>query len=170
MPRSVVRFTIVDSALGRLLVGASDKGVTLALFAESDARLAELAAIEAPHAELVRDDEVLAEWGAALASAAGGATGEPVPLDLTGTAFQRLVWDALLAVPPGATVTYTELARSLGRPSATRAVAGACAANHVAVGVPCHRVVRADGGLGGYKWGVERKRALLAAERASAAG
>ena len=90
-----------------------------------------------------------------------------VPLDIRGTAFQRRVWQALCEIPLGTTVTYTELARRIGAPAAVRAVAGACAANVLAVAVPCHRVVRLDAGLAGYRWGVERKRALLEAERAA---
>ena len=86
-------------------------------------------------------------------------------LDLRGTAFQRQVWQALRQVPPGATISYLDLARRLGNPTAVRAVAQACGANPVAVAIPCHRVVRGDGGLGGYHWGIERKRALLAQER-----
>ena len=85
---------------------------------------------------------------------------------MSGTAFQRRVWEALRAVPPGITISYAELARRLGRPKAARAVAGACAANPAAVAIPCHRAVRTDGGLGGYRWGTERKRALLARDAA----
>ena len=92
--------------------------------------------------------------------------GLDLPLDLRGTAFQRRVWLALQKLPAGATVSYAELARSLGAPKAVRAVAGACAANHLAVAIPCHRVVRTDGSLSGYAWGVERKRALIDREAA----
>jgi AraC family transcriptional regulator of adaptative response/methylated-DNA-[protein]-cysteine methyltransferase len=87
-----------------------------------------------------------------------------LPLDIRGTAFQKRVWAALRAIPPGATSSYAEVARSIGAPQAVRAVAGACAANPIAVAIPCHRVVRSDGGLSGYRWGVERKRALLGRE------
>ena len=87
-----------------------------------------------------------------------------LPLDIQGTVFQHKVWQALRQIPPGATRTYREIAEALGQPTATRAVANACGANPVAVAVPCHRVVRTDGGLGGYRWGIERKRALLERE------
>src|SRR5690606_19324224 len=90
-----------------------------------------------------------------------------LPLDIRGTAFQRRVWNALRNIPAGETVTYTTLARCIGQPDAARAVAGACAANPIAVAIPCHRVVRTDGGLAGYRWGVERKRALLNRESIS---
>jgi AraC family transcriptional regulator, regulatory protein of adaptative response / methylated-DNA-[protein]-cysteine methyltransferase len=87
-----------------------------------------------------------------------------LPLDIRGTAFQRRVWQALCQIPAGTTVTYSEIAKRIGTPKASRAVAGACAANKIAVAIPCHRVVRKDGSLGGYRWGIERKRALLAME------
>jgi AraC family transcriptional regulator of adaptative response/methylated-DNA-[protein]-cysteine methyltransferase len=95
----------------------------------------------------------------------GSATGLGLPLDIRGTAFQLRVWAAMRAIPAGETVSYTELARRLGAPNSVRAVAGACAANGLAVAVPCHRVVREDGGLAGYRWGLARKAALLARER-----
>jgi AraC family transcriptional regulator of adaptative response/methylated-DNA-[protein]-cysteine methyltransferase len=93
-----------------------------------------------------------------------GEDGGAVPLDVGGTAFQRRVWEALQRIPRGSTRTYGEIAREIGRPTAARAVAGACADNRVAVVIPCHRVVREDGGLGGYRWGVDRKRGLLQRE------
>jgi AraC family transcriptional regulator of adaptative response/methylated-DNA-[protein]-cysteine methyltransferase len=95
------------------------------------------------------------------------ARGLGLPLDIRGTAFQERVWQALCEIPPGTTSSYAEIARRLGRPRAVRAVAGACAANRLAVAIPCHRVVRSDGGRAGYRWGVERKRELLERERAS---
>lgn len=107
---------------------------------------------------------------AVLNGAADPQAGQPWPLDLQGTPFQLAVWRALREIPAGSTCSYAELATRLGRPSAARAVAGACAANAVAVLVPCHRVVRADGSLSGYRWGVARKQALLATEAADASG
>ena len=90
-----------------------------------------------------------------------------LPLDVRGTAFQQKVWRALRKIPVGRTATYSDIARRIGAPKAVRAVAGACAANHIAVAIPCHRVIRTDGDLSGYRWGVDRKRALLDRERAS---
>jgi len=96
-----------------------------------------------------------------VASIESPGRGLDLPLDIRGTAFRRRVWQALREIPPGETVTYAELAARIGRPGSARAVAGACAANRIAVAIPCHRVIRGDGGLGGYRWGTERKRALL---------
>jgi AraC family transcriptional regulator of adaptative response/methylated-DNA-[protein]-cysteine methyltransferase len=124
----------------------------------------ELAA-EFPRAERVRDDAALAPWLAALeAYAAGRAREMELPLDLAATAFQARVWRALREIPAGETRTYAEVARAIGRPSATRAVARAIAANPAAVAIPCHRVVPASGGVGGYRWGAARKRRLIARE------
>jgi AraC family transcriptional regulator of adaptative response/methylated-DNA-[protein]-cysteine methyltransferase len=125
-----------------------------------------------PRAELVDDDPELTRLVAVVVAsiedpAAGHAAHDPahdLPLDLRGTAFQERVWRALRAIAPGTTVTYAELAERVGTPSAARAVGAACAANPVAVAIPCHRVVRSDGSLAGYRWGVERKAALLARE------
>jgi AraC family transcriptional regulator of adaptative response/methylated-DNA-[protein]-cysteine methyltransferase len=99
-----------------------------------------------------------------LVEAPGAPGADALPLDVRGTAFQHLVWAALRAIPPGRTASYAEVAAAIGRPSAVRAVARACATNEVAVAIPCHRVIRTDGGAGGYRWGVERKAALLARE------
>lgn len=160
-----IRYTIVPSVLGSVLVGRTGKGVCAVLLDEERRLPGDLAA-EFPGASLVRDDAALREWAAAVVEAvAGHALAAPVPLDLRGTDFQRRVWAELQRVPLGSTASYAEIAARIGRPTATRAVAGACAANHAAVLVPCHRVVRTDGGLGGYKWGVERKRVLLDSER-----
>jgi AraC family transcriptional regulator of adaptative response/methylated-DNA-[protein]-cysteine methyltransferase len=161
-----IRYTVVDSVLGSVLVGRTSKGVCAVLL-DDPARLPADLAAEFPGALLVRDDEALREWAGAIVEAvAGHALTAEVPLDLRGTDFQRRVWAELQRVPIGQTASYAQIAARIGRPSATRAVAGACAGNHVAVVVPCHRVVRTDGGLGGYKWGIERKRALLDAEGA----
>lgn len=160
-----IRYTIVPSVLGSVLVGRTGKGVCAVLLDEERRLPGDLAA-EFPGASLVRDDAALREWAAAVVEAvAGHALAAPVPLDLRGTDFQRRVWAELQRVPLGSTASYAEIAARIGRPTATRAVAGACAANHAAVLVPCHRVVRTDGGLGGYKWGVARKRVLLDSER-----
>jgi AraC family transcriptional regulator of adaptative response/methylated-DNA-[protein]-cysteine methyltransferase len=159
-----IRYAIVDSVLGGVLVARTEKGVCAVLLDDPE-RLADHLAAEFPGAELTRDDESVRPWAAAIVEAvAGHVVTSPVPLDLHGTDFQRRVWAELQRVPLGQTATYAEIAARIGRPSATRAVANACGSNHAAVVVPCHRVVRTDGGLGGYKWGVERKRALLASE------
>jgi AraC family transcriptional regulator of adaptative response/methylated-DNA-[protein]-cysteine methyltransferase len=161
-----IHYTIVDSALGRLLVGATERGLCAVSLGANDTALERALAHEYPAAARRRDDAGLGAWAQAIV--AGVAAGRPprdLPLDVQGTAFQRRVWEALRAIPPGETRAYGELARALGQPAAARAVAGACAANHVALVIPCHRVVRGDGELGGYKWGVERKEQLLAREK-----
>ena len=160
-----LRYTTARCGLGRVLVAASDRGVSAVLLGDDDAELERSLAAEFPRAQRRPGDAQLREWvGAVVKRIEGEPTG--VPLDLRGTAFQLRVWAALQEIPSGQTRTYTEIARTIGRPSAARAVAGACAANHAAVVVPCHRVVRGDGGLGGYRWGVERKQRLLEQEGA----
>lgn len=168
---TTIRYTFAETPLGTAVVGLTERGVCCVLLGDSEeGALAELVR-EFPRAELVRDDDATRsrEVAAAVDAVAGRAVAddEMPPLDLLGTEFQRRVWEELRRVVPGQTVSYAELAGRIGEPRATRAVAGACAGNHVAVIVPCHRVVRTDGGLGGYKWGVERKRELLAREGAS---
>ncbi|HEY5506708.1 MAG TPA: methylated-DNA--[protein]-cysteine S-methyltransferase [Coriobacteriia bacterium] len=165
-----IRYTVVPSALGGVLVGRTVRGVCAVLLGEPDLLPGDLAR-EFPGADLMRDDDGLREWAAAVVEAvAGHVLAAPLPLDLRGTDFQRRVWAELQRVPVGETASYAQIAARIGRPAATRAVARACAGNHVAVVVPCHRVVRTDGGLGGYKWGVERKRALLESEQAERRG
>jgi AraC family transcriptional regulator of adaptative response/methylated-DNA-[protein]-cysteine methyltransferase len=158
-----IRYTVVESALGGVLVGRTEKGVCAVLLDDVERLAADLAA-EFPGAVLTRDDEGLREWAASVVEAVAGRAAEAPPLDLRGTDFQRRVWAELQRIPLGATVSYAQIASRIGRPTATRAVARACATNHTAVVVPCHRVVRTDGGLGGYKWGIERKQALLDSE------
>lgn len=160
-----IRFTIGQSSLGAVLVAASDKGVCAIALGDDPEALARDLQDRFPHARLVGDDPAFAD----LVAQVVGLVDQPsrglnLPLDLRGTAFQQRVWQALREIPPGCTVSYAELARRIGRPQAVRAVANACAANSLAVAVPCHRVVRRDGDLSGYRWGVERKRALLARE------
>jgi AraC family transcriptional regulator of adaptative response/methylated-DNA-[protein]-cysteine methyltransferase len=160
-----IAYDVVDSPLGRLLVAATARGVCALRFGDDAALRRELAA-EFPRATLVPDPAAVAPYVAAVrAYLTGGLLLPDVPLDLRGTLFQQRVWAALREIPAGETRSYAAVARALGQPSAARAVARACAANPVAVLVPCHRVVRGDGGLSGYRWGVERKRALLALER-----
>lgn len=162
-------YTTAGCDLGRLLVAATERGVCSVRFGDTDMELeAELAA-EYPAAELRRDGGRLDDFvGALLRHLGGSVAALELPLDVRATTFQSRVWEELRRIPYGETRSYAEVARSLGRPTATRAVARACAANPVALVNPCHRVVRGDGGLSGYRWGVGRKRALLARERGGA--
>ena len=178
-----IAYTTLTSGLGPLLVAVTDKGVCAVRFlagagagvgvgvgagtgSEQADGAEETLRAEFPAAILKRDDDALrATAERVVALVGGGADDLELPLDVRATAFQLRVWRALRAIPRGQTRSYAEVARSIGRPTAARAVAGACAANPVAVVVPCHRVVAADGTLAGYRWGVERKRALLDAER-----
>lgn len=163
-----IRFAIGLCSLGSILVAATERGVcAISLGDEPEELLHELER-RFPKARLVGADagfEGLVAKVVGLVEAPN--VGVDLPLDIRGTAFQQRVWRALRAIPPGRTATYAEIARAIGTPSSTRAVAGACAANPVAVAIPCHRVVRTDGGISGYRWGVERKRALLDREAGS---
>jgi AraC family transcriptional regulator, regulatory protein of adaptative response / methylated-DNA-[protein]-cysteine methyltransferase len=162
-----VCYEIVDTSLGRLLVAVSERGVCEASFGEDDTGLVAGCARRFPGAELTPADARTHELAVALAEAVEDpGVDRDIPLDLRGTAFQRDVWAELRKIPAGATITYGELARRVGRPAAVRAVAQACGANPVGVVVPCHRVIGADGSLTGYASGVERKRALLEREGA----
>ena len=161
-----IKYTIVDSPLGRLLVGATPRGVCAVAMGVSDAELTGALAREYPSASISADLGALARWTSAiLAHLAGRAPRIDLPLDVQATSFQWQVWEALRAIPYGETRTYSEVAAAVGRPRAVRAVARACATNPVALAIPCHRVVASAGGLSGYRWGVDRKRALLASER-----
>ena len=168
-----IRFAIVESpnpALGRLLVAATPRGICAVAMAASDGDLMRLLAREYPAATVVADAGALATWTRAiLAHLAGRQPRLDLPLDIQATAFQWQVWQALAAIPYGETRTYGEIAAAIGRPQAVRAVARACASNPVALAIPCHRVVPAAGGEGGYRWGAERKKALLNGERAERA-
>ncbi|HUG15454.1 MAG TPA: bifunctional DNA-binding transcriptional regulator/O6-methylguanine-DNA methyltransferase Ada [Thermomicrobiales bacterium] len=165
-----VGYSIVDSPLGRLLVGATGRGICAVYLGDDDDNLEETLSREYPAAAIHRDDTGLNGWVRAIVDHLRGARPHlDLPLDVQATAFQRRVWEALQAIPFGATRSYGEVARMLGQPEAARAVAGACASNPVAIVVPCHRVVRGDGSPGGYRWGTERKQALLSQERSVAA-
>lgn len=160
-----LRFAIGQSSLGAVLVASSEKGVASILIGDDPNRLAEDLQDRFPRARLVggdRDYEKLIARVIGLVEAPG--LGLDLPLDIRGTAFQQRVWQALREIPAGRTVSYTELAAGIGSPGSVRAVAGACAANRIAVAIPCHRVVRNDGALSGYAWGVERKRVLISRE------
>ncbi|MGH9178312.1 MAG: bifunctional DNA-binding transcriptional regulator/O6-methylguanine-DNA methyltransferase Ada [Acidimicrobiales bacterium] len=162
-----IAYTVVASRLGEVLVATTGEGVCAVRFVDGDAE-ARLGG-EFPAATTARDDGALAEAAAQVVAAVDGepGAGAGLPLDVRATAFQLRVWQALRAIPRGQTRSYTEVARSIGHPAAVRAVAGACAANPVALLVPCHRVVASSGSLAGYRWGTDRKRALLEAEGAA---
>lgn len=162
-----IRYAIAKCALGVLLVGATERGVCAVGIAEDEKTVFAKVQADFPKAEFVSDEKGLNEaMQVVLAHTRGAQPGaavpHPLPLDLRATAFQRRVWELLQKIPPGQTRSYGEIARQLG--SGPRAVARACASNRVALLVPCHRVVRGDGDLGGYKWGVERKKELLRRE------
>ncbi len=162
-----IAYTIVPCPLGRLLVAATAKGISAVYLGDRDRPLEAALAQEYPGAQILRDRNGLRGWVSALLRHLRGQ--EPhlqLPLDVQATAFQRRVWEELKQIPYGSTRSYSEIARAIGRPGATRAVARACATNPVSIVVPCHRVVRGDGNLAGYRWGLERKRALLEHESA----
>jgi AraC family transcriptional regulator of adaptative response/methylated-DNA-[protein]-cysteine methyltransferase len=160
-----IRFALGQCVLGALLVAHSEHGLCAILLGDQPEALLDELRQRFPRDELIGGD---ADAERLLAQVAGFVEapqlGLDLPLDLRGTAFQQRVWQALRAIPAGSTLSYAELAERIGAPKAVRAVAGACAANSLAVAIPCHRVLRSDGGLSGYRWGVERKRALLARE------
>jgi len=160
-----VRFATVPTLLGRLLVAATDRGVCAVTLGDSEATLEEGLRREYPEALLEKSPAALAEWSARIARSLAEAVDlSTIPLDLRATTFQRRVFEALRVVPRGETRSYAELAAAIGQPTAARAVASACAHNPAALVVPCHRIVRGDGSLGGYRWGVARKRELLKRE------
>lgn len=160
-----IRFGIGQSSLGRVLAAASERGICSIMLGDDDAELIRDLERRFPNARTIAADgdfaETVAQVVAVVEEPAGGLA---LPLDIRGTAFQRRVWQALQSIPAGETRSYGELAAAVGDPKAARAVAAACAANKIAVAVPCHRVVHRDGSLSGYRWGVERKRRLLAKE------
>ena len=163
-----ISYTITDSPLGRVLVAKTEKGVSAVYLGNSDEPLESALAREYPHAEIHRDRNGMHQWVKMLVKHLRGQ--EPhldLPLDVQTTAFKRRVWEELQRIPYGSTRTYKEVARAIGRPKAIRAVASACATNPVSIVVPCHRVVRGDGDLAGYRWGLDRKKALLEHEAAS---
>lgn len=163
-----IRYSTASSPLGRLLIAATHRGICMVSLGDSDPRLLAALNREFPHAEIRRDSNDLQSWlRSVLARVKGKTPSEHLPLDVQATAFQRRVWQELLSIPCGATRSYSEVARTIGRPRAVRAVARACATNPAAVVIPCHRVVRTDGDLGGYRWGLQRKEALLRAEKAA---
>ena len=171
---AAIRYTCADSPLGRMLIAATDRGICAIQFARTDGELMEGLKREFPFAVRKPDDGGLKTWVKALIEHLRGRMRgkkhdslqlDSLPLDIRATAFQRRVWTYLQSIPFGKTESYRKVAKGIGRPTAARAVARACATNPVAVAIPCHRVVREDGSVGGYRWGIERKKTLLEIER-----
>lgn len=167
-PGERLTWTAVPTPVGTVLGVASARGLCAVRIGPELGPLLDQVRAEFPRADLARDDEALADVAKALAALAVGHPADELPLDVRGTAFQARVWQALTRIPAGETRTYSQVAKEIGEPTAVRAVAGACARNRLALVVPCHRVVRADGGLGGYRWGLTVKRSLLEAEHGTA--
>src|SRR5438477_6659225 len=163
-----IRFVTVETPLGWALVAATERGICMTALADDRSSLAAAVKQRFPAAAVIAEDGALKEWADRIVRFIT-ATGESfeLPIDIRSTDFQARCWRALQKIPLGKTASYTEIAAALGQPKAVRAVAQACAANKLALLVPCHRVIRSDGDLGGYRWGFERKRALLARERAA---
>lgn len=157
-----IRFAVGECSLGSILAAASEKGICAILLGDDAEALTRDLQDRFPKANLIGGDAEFERWMAQVVGfVEAPRLGLDLPLDIRGTAFQRRVWRALSEIPAGSTTSYTEIAKRLGAPKAVRAVAQACAANSLAVAIPCHRVVRTDGAVSGYRWGVERKRALL---------
>ena len=162
---AAIRFAVGACSLGSILVASSEKGVCAILIGDDPENLVHELQDRFPRAQLIGGDgdfEKLVAQVVGFIEAPG--IGLDLPLDVRGTAFQQRVWTALREIPAGTTVSYADIAKTIGAPRSVRAVAGACAANALAVAIPCHRVVRTDGGLSGYRWGIERKRALIERE------
>jgi AraC family transcriptional regulator of adaptative response/methylated-DNA-[protein]-cysteine methyltransferase len=159
-----IQYTIASTPIGKMLLAATERGICSIQFGDSAATLEGKLRAEYPQAEMVRSDRKLSEQVKALRRIIRGNSTGPLPLDIQATAFQRRVWEELKTIPRGATKSYSKIAADIGQPNATRAVARACAANPVAVAIPCHRVVRQDGAMGGYRWGLDRKKKLLKLE------
>jgi AraC family transcriptional regulator of adaptative response/methylated-DNA-[protein]-cysteine methyltransferase len=160
-----VRYTYTSSPLGRMLIAATDKGICTIQFADTDEELEQGLKHEFPFAIRRRDDAWLENWKSEVIDQMRGKKIHDLPLDIQATAFQRRVWECLQSIPRGETRSYREVARSIGQPTAARAVARACATNRIAVAIPCHRIVRENGAMGGYRWGIQRKKALLEMEK-----
>jgi AraC family transcriptional regulator, regulatory protein of adaptative response / methylated-DNA-[protein]-cysteine methyltransferase len=162
-----IGYSIAKTVLGKVLVAATDRGVSAVYLGDSEAKLVQELRDEYPRAELAPADDSFERWVKEIVQRVDGKPPRvELPLDLQATAFQRRVWQELQRIPAGTTRTYSQVARALGNPKAVRAVARACATNPVSIVVPCHRVIREDGTLAGYRWGLSRKEQLLAQERA----
>jgi AraC family transcriptional regulator of adaptative response/methylated-DNA-[protein]-cysteine methyltransferase len=160
-----IQFGVVASPLGRLLVAYTEKGVCSVKIGDDDRALEREFRADFPNAEIHVAGRAIHDWISSIVrSLEGDHSSAAIPVDIQGTAFQWRVWNALQRIPRGTTLSYSELAKQIGQPSATRAVARACATNPVALLIPCHRIVREDGELGGYRWGIERKKQLLQQE------
>jgi AraC family transcriptional regulator of adaptative response/methylated-DNA-[protein]-cysteine methyltransferase len=170
-PGRQIAYTIAESPLGLLLVAATQRGVCAVSLGDDAGALLDTLKQDYPAAEIRQDDAALGKWVRAMLEHLSGRLPHPgIPLDIRATAFQRLVWDELRRIPYGETRSYSEIAQAIGQPKAARAVAHACSQNPAAVVIPCHRVVRQGGDLGGYRWGIGRKEALIAQEREGAGG
>lgn len=167
---SSIAYTIAQSSLGYILVAATGQGICAIRLGDEEASLETTLEQEYRAARLYRDDDQLAQWVEAILRYLDGQQPHlDLPLDIQATAFQKRVWEELQRIPYGSTRTYGEVARAIGQPGAVRAVARACATNSVALAIPCHRVIREDGNLAGYRWGIVRKQRLLESERRNAA-
>jgi AraC family transcriptional regulator of adaptative response/methylated-DNA-[protein]-cysteine methyltransferase len=165
---AAIRFAVGECSLGAILVAATETGVCAISLGNDPGALLRDLQDRFPKAQLIGGDKSFEQLVARVVGfVEAPALGLDLPLDVRGTAFQQRVWQKLREIPAGSTASYTEIARRIKRPKAVRAVAAACAANAIAVAIPCHRVVRNDGALAGYRWGVERKRSLLAREAVS---
>jgi AraC family transcriptional regulator of adaptative response/methylated-DNA-[protein]-cysteine methyltransferase len=163
---ATLRFAVGQCSLGAILVAASDKGVCAIFLGDDPNALARELQDRFPNAQLIGGDKAFEQLVAKVVGLVETPRqGLHLPLDIRGTAFQQKVWQALTEIPLGQTATYADIAKRIGQPAAVRAVAGACAANKIAIAIPCHRVIRTDGSLSGYRWGVARKRALLQIEK-----
>lgn len=161
-----IKYTTAKSSLGEVLVAATERGVSAVYLGDADAKLVAELKREYPQADISPEKGALSAWVTEIVSRIEGtAPRRELPLDLQATAFQRRVWQELQRIPRGTTKTYSEVAASIGKPRAVRAVARACATNPVSIVVPCHRVVRTDGNLAGYRWGLNRKTELLRREK-----
>ena len=162
-----IGYSVAPSPLGRLLVAGTARGISAVYLGDADERLEKELRKEYPEAKIARNSAEVSGWVKEIVRHLSGEQPQlDLPLDLAATAFQLRVWEHLQGIPYGATSTYSDIARARGRPSATRAVARACATNPVSIVIPCHRVVRRSGNLAGYRWGLDRKQRLLEQEKA----
>lgn len=161
-----VCFSVSPCSLGAILVAASERGICAIALADEEQALTQALLDRFPKAQQIEGDALFEGWMRKVIRFVEQPRGHfELPLDIRGTAFQQRVWQALCQIPAGTTASYSQIATQIGSPKSVRAVASACAANVLAVVIPCHRVVRSDGALSGYRWGIERKRKLLARER-----